>query len=114
MRPRETDRAGLGDALEPRCDIDAVSHQIAVALLDDVAEMDADAKFMRRSAEPPALRSTCMLNFYCATHGVDNAARFDQRPVAGTLHDPAVVHGDGGIDQVAAQSPKAQRPVPMQ
>ena len=41
---READRAGLGDAFEPRGDIDAVAHQVAVALLDDVAEMDADAE----------------------------------------------------------------------
>ena len=40
---RETYRAGLGYALEARGDIDAVAHQIAVALLDDVAEMNADA-----------------------------------------------------------------------
>ena len=37
-------RARLGQAFEPRGDIDAVAHQIAVALLDDVAEMNADAK----------------------------------------------------------------------
>ena len=40
----KTDRARLRDALEPRGDIDAVAHQIAVALLDDVAEMNADAE----------------------------------------------------------------------
>ena len=40
----ETDRAGLGDPLEPRGDVDAVAHQVAVALLDDVAQMNADAK----------------------------------------------------------------------
>ena len=39
----EADRARRGDALQPRGDIDAVAHQVAVALLDDVAEMDADA-----------------------------------------------------------------------
>src|SRR5271165_3584790 len=36
----ETDRAGRSDALETRRDIDAVAHQIAVGLLDDVAEMN--------------------------------------------------------------------------
>ena len=34
--------ARLRDALEPRGDVHAVTHQIAVALLDDVAQMDAD------------------------------------------------------------------------
>src|SRR5271166_2602549 len=32
-------------AFQPRGDIDAVAHQIAVTLLDHVAEMDADPKF---------------------------------------------------------------------
>ena len=40
----QTDRARLADALQSRGDIDAVAHQIAVALLDDVAKMNADAK----------------------------------------------------------------------
>ena len=41
---RQTDRPGVGDTFEPRGDIDAVAHQIAVALLDHVAQMDADPK----------------------------------------------------------------------
>ena len=41
----QTDRAGHGDPLQPRGDVDAVAHQVAVALLDHVAEMDADAEF---------------------------------------------------------------------
>src|SRR5271169_54415 len=36
---RKTDRAGLCDAFQSRRDIDPVAHQVAVALLDDVAEM---------------------------------------------------------------------------
>jgi hypothetical protein len=40
----ETNRAWLADALQSRRDIDAVAHQIAVAFLDDVAQMNADAK----------------------------------------------------------------------
>ena len=41
----QTDRAGVGDALKTRGDVDAVAHQVAVALLDHVAEMNADPKF---------------------------------------------------------------------
>ena len=55
----ETDRPGLGDALEPRGDIDAVAHEVAVALLDNVAEVDADAKLDAAfSGGRPTLRST--------------------------------------------------------
>ena len=55
---RKTDRAGLSNPLQSRGDIDAVTHQIAIALLDDVAEMYADAE--DDAAIPrarPALRS---------------------------------------------------------
>ncbi len=41
----EADRAGRANPFEPRGDIDAVAHQVAVGLLDHVAEMDADAEF---------------------------------------------------------------------
>ena len=58
----KTDRAGFGDALEPRGDIDAVAHQVAVALLDDVAKVDADAKFDALVGRArSALRSTIAL-----------------------------------------------------
>ena len=35
---RQADRPGRGDAFEPRGDVDAIAHQIAVALLDNVAK----------------------------------------------------------------------------
>ena len=54
----QTDRAGRGDPFQSRGDVDAVAHQIAVALLDDVAQMNADAKFYALVERDPALRST--------------------------------------------------------
>ena len=54
---REIDRAGFGDAFEARGDIDFVGHQVAVAFLDDVAEMNADTELIRFSGGRPALRS---------------------------------------------------------
>ena len=77
----KTDRAGLGDALEPRGDIDAVAHQIAVALLDHVAEMDADAKLdapIRRNARVPLDHR--VLHFDGAAHRVDDAAELEIEP----------------------------------
>jgi hypothetical protein len=41
---RKADGARLRNALKPRGDVDAVAHKVAVALLDDVAQMDANAK----------------------------------------------------------------------
>ena len=92
----ETDRARLGDALQPRGDVDAVAHQIAVALLDDVAEMDADAKLdalVGRDARVALDHG--VLHFDRAAHRVDDAAELDDAAVAGALDDAAVMHGDG-------------------
>ena len=109
----EANPSGLGDALQPRGDIDAVAHQIAVALLDHVAEMDADAKFdalVRR--DPSVALDHRPLDFNGAVHCVDDAPELDNCAVAGALDDAAVVHGDGRIDQVASQRPQPrQNPV---
>jgi hypothetical protein len=72
----ETDRAWTGDALKPRGDIHPVAHEIAVALLDDVADMDADAKL-----DAPFGRHTSValdetgLHLDGVPHGVDHTLR---------------------------------------
>ena len=96
------DRSGLGDPLQARGDIDAVAHEIAVAFLDHVAEMDADPKFdalVRRDLG--VALDHCPLDFNGAIHCVDNTPELDNCAIAGALDDPAVVHGDGRIEQVA-------------
>ena len=105
----QADRAGLGDALQPRGDIDAVAHQIAVALLDDVAEMDADAKLDAALGHAGVALDHGVLHFDRAAHGVDDAAELDERAVAGALDHAPVMHGDGRIDQVAAQRPQPRQ-----
>ena len=76
----KADRARLGDAFQSRGDVDAVAHQIAVALLDHVAEMDADTELDPASCGTPALRSImAVLNFDGAAHGVDDTAELDDR-----------------------------------
>jgi hypothetical protein len=42
-----------------------------------------------------------------ATHRVDHAAIFDEKPVAGALDDAAFVNGDRRVDQVASQRPQS-------
>ena len=100
----QTDRAGFGDSFEARGDVHAVAHQVAVALLDHVAEVNADAKldaFVERDARVALDHG--VLNFDCAAHRVDDAAELDDAAVAGALDDAAMMHGDCGIDQIAAQ-----------
>ena len=77
---RQADRPGLGDAFEPRGDIDAVAHQIAVALLDNVAEVNADAKLdapFGRHAGVALDEAGHHLDR--AAHRVDHAAELDDR-----------------------------------
>ena len=100
----EADRAGLRNAFQASSDVDAVAHQVAVALLDDVAEMNADPKF-----DAAILRHACValdhgvLHFDGAAHRIDHAAKLDKRPIAGALEYTPVVYGDGRIDEIAAQ-----------
>ena len=85
----ETNRARLGDAFQSRGDIDAVAHQIAVALLDDIPEVNAnaedDASVLRQAG---VALDHGVLHFDGAAHGVDHAAELDDRAVAGALDDP--------------------------
>ena len=103
----KTDCAGLGDTFQSCGDIDAVSHQIAVAFLNDVAEMDADTKFdssFRRQAR--IALDHAALHLDSTAHGVDNAAKLDEGTVASALHDSAVMDGNGRVDQVTPQRTK--------
>jgi hypothetical protein len=78
----EADRARHGDPFEPRGDVDAVAHQIAVAL-HDVAQMYADAEL-----DAPILGHAGIalhhriLDLDRAAHGVDDATELHQRAVA--------------------------------
>jgi hypothetical protein len=105
----EADVAWLGDPLETGGDVDAVAHEVAVALLDHVADMDTDSKLdalLGRHAHVAVDESG--LYFDRAAHGVDHAAELDDRGVAGALDDAAVMGGDGGVDQIASKAPQTR------
>ena len=102
----QADRAWLADAFEPRRDVDAVAHEIAITLLDDIAEMNADPELdatLRR--QPGIALGHAALHLDCAAHGVDDAAEFNNRAVASPLNGAAVVSGDGRINEIAAEPP---------
>ena len=105
----ETDRARLANAFEARGDVDAVAHQVAVGLLDDVAEMNADAELDAALGRHARVAfDEAVLHLDRAAHRVDHAAELDEAAVAGALDDAPVMGGDGGVDQIAAQPPKAR------
>jgi hypothetical protein len=105
----ETDRTWGGDPLEPRSNVDPVAHQIAVAFLDYVADMDSYAKL-----NAPVLLHAgvaldhAALHFDRAADCVDHAAELDEDAVARALDGPTVMRSDGGIDQIAAETAKAR------
>ena len=109
-RAGQGNTTGVGDPLQSRRHIDALAHQIAVALLDNIAQMYADAKFdtaLRRKTGI-ALHHAA-LHFDGAAHGVDDAAKFDDGSIARAFDHAPVVHGDGRIDHVAAERAKPRQ-----
>ena len=106
----KADRPGLGDTFQSRGDIDAVAHQIAVALLDHIAEMDADAELDATLGRKPgvALDHT-VLHLDGAAHGIHDAAELYEDAVTGPLDYAPVMRCDGGIDQIASQSAQSRK-----
>ena len=86
---------GSADAFQPRGDVDAVAENVAV-LLDDVADIDADAEIYaaRRSACAGVALGHAGLDLDGAAHCIDDAGELGEQPVAGGLHDPAAVPRD--------------------
>ena len=106
----QADRARLGDAFQTRGDIDAVAHQIAVGLLDDIAQMNADAEVdASLGRQTGVARNHAVLNLDRASHRVDHAAKFDDDPVASPFDDAAVARVDCWVDEVAAQRPQPRQ-----
>ena len=103
----QADGAGRRDALQTRGDVDAVAHQVAVAFLDHVAQMDADPELDAAVLRHAGIAlDHAVLHLDGAAHGVHHAAELDQRSIPCALDHAPVVHGDGRIDQVAAQCPQ--------
>ena len=90
--------------------VDAVAHQVAVALLDHVAQVDADAELdasVRRNAG--VALDEAVLNLDRAADRVHDAPKLHNASITGAFHDPAAMSGDGRIDEVAAQTPKTRK-----
>src|SRR6185437_378274 len=106
----QTDRAWPSDSFQPSGDIHAVAHQIAVALLHHIAEMDADAELNPSLLRQPRVAlDHAVLHFDRATHRVDHTTEFDDAAVAGALDDAAAVGGDRRVDEIAAKSSEPRK-----
>ena len=108
-RARDADAAGLGEALEPGRDVDAVAEEIAAAL-DDVADGDADAEF-----EPPPRRQRAIagpeqfLDVDRAAHRVDGRIELAHHRVAGGVEDAAAGAADEIVEHLAIAAEPGQR-----
>ena len=104
---RETEAAGFAKAFEARRDINAVAHQVAVDLLDDIAEVDShaklDATFRGKACVAFGHR---VLQLEGAAHRVNDTAELHDAPIPSALHDAPVMDGDGGINEIAAKRPQ--------
>jgi len=106
----KADRPRVGDALQARGDVDAVAHQVAVALLNDVAEVNADAELDAsfRWQTSVALDHS-VLHLDRAPDRVHYATELNDVAVAGALNDAPMMRGDGGIDEIATEAPQARQ-----
>jgi hypothetical protein len=89
--PSSTKRRGAVIAFEARRDVDAVAEEVVFAD-QDVAEIDADAKFNAPLGwHTSASRGHFALHLDRATHRIDHAGEFDEQTLARRLNDTAAV-----------------------
>ena len=99
---RETDAAWLANALEPRRDVDAVAHQVAVGLLDHVAEMDPDPQYDASfSGNAFVAIGEAALHLDRAARRLDHAAKLRDHAVAGALDDAPAVRRNRRVHEIA-------------
>jgi hypothetical protein len=100
----KANRAGRSDPLEPRSNVDSIPHQVAVALIDHIAEMNSDPKLDAALGRQSRIAlDEAVLHFDREAHRVDHAKKLDETPVADALDDAAMMGGDGGVDRVAPE-----------
>jgi len=105
---READAAGLCNPFKADGDIDAVAKYI-VLIDDDVAEVNADAKF-----DPLDLRyrgislGHIALDFDGAADCIDDAGELNKHPVARVLDDLATMFADLGIGEATQTLPEPE------
>ena len=99
---RDADTPRFGQAFQPRSHVDAIAVDV-VALNDDVAEVDTDAKLdTSRFGNLGIARGHALLDVHGALHRFHDTGKLGQGPVADQFHDAAVMLGDLGIEKLFA------------
>lgn len=90
---------GLGDALQPRRDVDPVAVDARV-VVDDVPQVDADAEQHAAGlGDVGVARRHHRLDLDRALGGADHAREFGEDPVAGGVDDATAVTADQRQDR---------------
>src|SRR4029077_3309827 len=103
----KADRSGRGDTFQSRGDINAIAHQVAVALLDHIAKMNADPELdaaLRRKAG--VAFDHAILHLAGTAHSVSHATKLHETSVTGALHHASVMYSDGRINQITPERPQ--------
>jgi hypothetical protein len=91
----------LGDAFEPRREINVVAKN-AATFDYDIAEVDADAKHNSPLLGNPRLAvEHPTLDFHGATHRLDDAQKLSQEAIAHLVDDMTGMLGDLRVDELA-------------
>ena len=94
---------------QARGDVDAVAHKVAVALLDDITQMNADAELDAALGRQAVALNEAVLDLDGATNSVDDATELDEASIPSSLDDAPMMAVDVGIDQIAAQPPQPRQ-----
>ena len=107
---RKTDRPRHSHSLEARSDVDHIPHEVAIALLNDVAHVNADTEF----DAPFGRQSDVTLNHAGlhldrAANRIDDAPELNDAAVPSALDDTPAMGGDGGVDQIATKTAQTRK-----
>ena len=101
--------AGLANRFQLRRDVYALARQSAVALLDDVSKVHADAKNdTLLGGHASVALDEAGLNLDGRMHRFDDAAKFRDEAVAVALGDAAAVRRNGRIYKIDAQGARSR------
>ena len=106
---RNADGARVSDTFQAGGDVDTITENIAV-LDDDVADVDADAKFDARALGHVSVTfAHPALNGDRTAHGIDSTGKLDQYSIARRLYDAAGMLGNLGVQEFTAMHLKARK-----
>jgi len=78
---------GFGDPFQARGDIDSLAHEVTVALLDHIANMNANPEFNTAILRYAGVAfDHRILHLDGAAHGINHAAELDESSVARPTH----------------------------